>query len=642
MFCEMKHTKKWLLSAVAVLLILAVGAGVYFTADREEQVFNNSGISLLSDTYAEGKGNFHFDQVTRIFALTDKADSEVAEMASFLSTQLAAAELPAKEPLSVVYGQEKQIAQGDIVLCLSAEPMDAEAYTLNVEKSRITLTAGDKRGFMYGSYMLIKLLRANDSMVLGACTLTEAPESAERVVMLDCGRKYYTKDWICNFIRQCSYMGYNGIELRFSEDQGTRFDIWDEEYYKNNVNGNDFSWICGGYVGSWVKDSYRKYADKNKYLKASEIHEIMETAAAYGMDVIPAFNGPGHCQYLCRAFTYGGLSVNYNYGGKTYRFNAVTQDGQILSTITELREQYPNTDFSSILAGNHITLDVTNPYARAFILAVVEDYGRFFQQYGCEVIHIGGDEVRLHTNGYGSVDWTDYVQEGYSKYDTCVDYINEETAMLKAMGYRVRAYNDFMDYVSDDPDYDQHVFYDEDIELSYWICDYDLETVQPVTHWLGKRKIYNCLQNYTYYSLTENDLGQDGRDEKTHHWDFYYSTEDRIYEYWNPTVFQWPEDPGEGWVVEPEQVSGGYFLIWCDNAAQSTQDQIWLGVDDTGKYNVIDRMWSNTAKMWTYELNSRMSFEDYCNIRDTFGCFPGYTAPSEAVELPQAAAPVAA
>ena len=35
-------------------------------------------------------------------------------------------------------------------------------------------------------------------------------------------------------------------------------------------------------------------------------------------------------------------------------------------------------------------------------------------------------------------------------------------------------------------------------------------------------------------------------------------------------------------------------------------------------------------------------YEDYCNIRDTFGCFPGYTAPSEAVELPQAAAPVAA
>ena len=391
------------------------------------------------------------------------------------------------------------------------------------------------------------------------------------------------------------------------------------------MNGNDFSWLCGGYVGSWVKDEYQDYEDKSKYLEASEIHEIMMVAQEYNMNVIPAFNSPGHCQYLCRAYgTKAARSLRFTYNGTVYAFAGIMEENGELLGGSALWDVYPNADYDYIFTGNHITLDVTNPYGRAFILAVVEDYGRFFKQYGCEVIHIGGDEVRLHTNGYGSVDWTDYVQEGYSKYDTCIDYINEETAMLKAMGYRVRCYNDFMDYVSDDPDYDQHIAYDPDLELSYWIGNYDLETAAPLDHWLGQRKIYNCIQNYCYYALTENNLKQDGRDVDTHEWDFYYSTEDRIYEYWNPTVFCWPEDPGEGWIVEPEQVSGGYFLIWCDNAAQSTEEEIWNGIDETGKYNLIDRMWSNISKMWNYDLNDSLSFEDFCTLRDSLGYFPGY------------------
>ena len=277
---------------------------------------------------------------------------------------------------------------------------------------------------------------------------------------------------------------------------------------------------------------------------------------------------------------------------------------------------------------------MTNPYGRAFILAIVEDYARFFKQYGCETFHIGGDEVRLHTNGYGSVDWADYVQEGYSKYDTCVDYINEQTGMLKELGYKVRAFSDFIDYVSDDPDYDQHIEFDPDIEISYWIENYELETAPPVSHFLGKRTVYNCLQNYCYYSLTMTASGEDGRDPETKNWGFYYSMEDRIYDYWNPTVFQWPEHPGQGTIADPEQVAGGYFLIWCDNAAQSTESEMWYGIDETGKYNMIDRMWSNIIKMCNYDVNDVLTYEEYAALRELFGYFPGYTQCSAETILP--------
>ncbi len=624
---------------LAFILILATVMGMFCgcgttpetePVETEPEIYENQkGLHLLTDTYVEAAGSFTLTTNSRIFVLATDTAEPILEWAPFLAQQFAGAELPSATPMVIAYGTPEQSGAGDIVLAVEPS-LGEEAYEIRVDADRIYVTGGGERGLMYGVFMVIKAFRANGGLTLGACTLADAPDAAERVVMVDCGRKYYTKDWICNFIRQSAYMGYNAIELRFSEDQGTRFDIWDPEYYKTNVNGNDFSWLCGGYVGSWVKNIYHDYEDKNKYLRAWEIHEIMMVAQEYNMDVIPAFNGPGHCQYLCRAYGNNAtLSLKFYYGGKTYYYRGIVDENNKLLTGSALLEEYPHATFNGILSGNHITLDVTNPFGRAFILAVVEDYGRFFKQYGCEVIHIGGDEVRLHTNGYGSVDWTDYVQPGYSKYDTCIDYINEETAMLKEMGYRVRAYNDFMDYVSDDPDYDQHIEYDPDIELSYWIANYDLETAAPLDHWLGQRKIYNCMQNYCYYSLTENDLGQDGRSEKTHHWDFYYSTEDRIYEYWNPTVFQWPEDPGEGWVVEPEQIAGGYFLIWCDNAAQSTEEEIWNGIDENGTYNVIDRMWSNISKMWNYDLNETLSFEDFCALRDSLGYFPGYKGCSE-------------
>ena len=594
-----------------------------------EQMENPQALSALVDHYEAGEGSFTLGEGTRLFAVTQEAEGELAEFAAFSLRQLEAAQLLPIGSTILTYGSKESSLPGDLLLCLEPS-LGAEAYELTVKDEQLSISGGDTRGLMYGVFMLIKVLRANGSSTIGGCTLSDAPDAGERVVMVDCGRKYYTKDWICNYIRQSAFMGYNAIELRFSEDQGTRFDIWDPEYYTTNVNGNDFSWLCGGYVGSWVKEIYHDYEDQRKYLRARELHEIMEVAAEYQMDVIPALNGPGHCQYLCRAYGNNAtLSLKFTYKGKTYNYRGIWDENNKLLAGAELLEQYPHAAFSGILSGNHITLDVTNPYGRAFILAVVEDYARFFKQYGCDTFHIGGDEVRLHTNGYGSVDWTDYVQPGYSKYDTCIDYINEETAMLKELGYTVRAYNDFMDYVSDEADYDQHLQYDPDIELTYWIADYDLETVAPIDHWLGERTIYNCLQNYCYYALAENDLGKDGRDEKTKHWDFYYSTEDRIYNNWNPTVFQWPEDPGKGCIVQPEQVAGGYFLIWCDNAAQSTEEEIWNGIDENGKYNVIDRMWSNISKMWNYDLNDSLSFEDFCTIRDSFGFFPGYNGCSQ-------------
>lgn len=649
--------KKTPLILLAVVLLAALGAGVFFGLGFYEKAGfatteNNAALASLCATYQAGKGTFTLGEDSRIFAVAytgqsgqagakstegTALDAATVHAASFMAGQLAAAgygELP------VVYGAREDARPGDLVV--QTEDMPAEQYTITVTRRNLVLCAGDEIGLRNGLYQLIRFFRANGGPFMGGCTLTCAPEAGERGVMIDCGRKYFTPEYMKNLIRQMAFMGYNTLELHFSDDQGTRIDIWDEEYFHDNRNGNDFSWLAGGYVGSWIKTAYQKYPDKDKYWTAAELDDIMKTAAEYRIQVIPSMDSPGHCQYLCREYANNfTLSSEFYYDGKTYSFSGIYENGTFTSYMDLWREN-PNTKFNEIFAGNHITLDVTNPYGRAFILAVIEDYARFFRQYGCTVFHIGGDEVRLHTNGYGSVNWEDYVQEGYSKYDTCVDYLNEETAMLKELGYEVRAFSDFVDYVSEEEDYAQHIQLDGDVQLSYWIGDYDLETARPVSHFLGQRKLLNCLQNYCYYSLTESAEGKDGRDPDTRDWDFYYSTEDRIYNHWNPTVFTWEEKPGKGTVADPAQVAGGYFLIWCDNAAMSTEEQMWKGVDETGKYNFIDRMWSNITKMWVYDANERLSYEDFAALRECFGYFPGYVDCSQSPALPVVPKPVPA
>ena len=96
-------------------------------------------------------------------------------------------------------------------------------------------------GLLYGANMLQKYFRAKGSKTLSGFIASDAPDTKERTVMLDCARKYYTKEWICNFIREISWMGYNTIELHFSEDGGFRMDFWDDKYYTDNyIPANDF------------------------------------------------------------------------------------------------------------------------------------------------------------------------------------------------------------------------------------------------------------------------------------------------------------------------------------------------------------------------------------------------------------------
>ena len=626
---------------------------------------NDAYLQKLPDSYTAGSGAFTIQASTRFFLVSNtEPTAEMAEFAQFISQQFAGANLPSNTTLPIVWGPANYAKTGDIILQIdySAAGNAAESYKITANSNNIKIIGADKRGLMYGAFMVIKTLRANNSKTFAGCTIQDTPDAAERTVLLDCGRKYFTAEWIKNYIREMAYMGYNTLDFHFAEDQGFRIDIWDEEYF-TSPNGNDFSWVSGGMVGSWVNSAYQDYADERKYLTAKEVVEILEVAKQYQIDVIPSYDTPMHCQYLRRMWEarVGGtvateisdyyvkdIYTSFNYNGNKYSRDGITN----LSTGKTTGYNTTYDSFTSISSKNDSgakptkTIDVTNAVGRNLMLAITEDFAAFFAQYGCTKFNICADEVAF----FAKDGWDTYAQNvlkisGGTKYDTLVHYINELTDMVQGYGYSVRAFCDFIDRNGGyDTDFmasskaesgwfTTSLSFDPELEIIYWELPYTNTGVRDVTHFIAQGdKIYNAVENYNYYVLALYQSKYDDRGGYRFNWA--HISAENVWNLWNPTVFSFPDKTT--CVVDAEDVDGGYFLIWSDYGAMSTESQIWNGIDSNGKYNVIERMWSNVTKMWNYDVNSKLSYSNFATLRNKLGHYPGYTSCTSKTTLPAA------
>lgn len=599
---------------------------------------------MLTDFWNVSADTFVLTGQSRLFVIADaEPDGNLLQTVQLLQRQFAADGLPSSDPMPLVWGQERWAAKGDIVIDLNvSSKIGAEGYRLEVT-DQAKVIASDVDGLLYGGNHLLKLLRIADSHSLQGFICEDIPDTAQRVVSLDCGRKYYSKNWICNFIRELSWMGYNTLELHFSDDSGFRLDLWDEEFYTDTYRPvNDFSWICGSNYTSWTLDAYKNDPDQGKYLTTEEVIEILETAKEYHIDVIPAFDSPSHLDYLTWSYEQHYKSdPNYSfystYDNTTYYAEDV--DGIINYTNSsgwKTPLQWPY----------YSAMNVVSDHAKAFIFELYQDIADFFRTYaGSSDFSIGADEVNLNTNNLAS---------GYSftwGFPEFVEYINELNALLNQKGYTMRMYNDFVGSTTHQAS--EYNFADN-IEILYWDSPFEPNTgrtsnhTEPVSYFVEQgAKLYNCIQTNTYYTLRITADGSDARSVDNRQWTFYHANEEDIYHEWYPANFNEHGDYSDITEDVPaENLGGAYFLIWCDYACVNTEVQIWNGCYDTTMkntgefYSLRDRMWSNITKMWNCDINETVPFDVFTRVRDGYGDFPGCgkgtNACSEKTDLPPA------
>lgn len=632
--------------SIILALMIVLNHAVYAFA------VETSDLGRLLDSYDTDtqRGTFTLRNSSRFYIVSDtEPTGSLLQTVQLVQRQFAADKRPSAEVLPIVWGPADWAKDGDIVVHLnSSSGIGADGYQLDVS-SAAKVTASDTDGLLYGLNMLHKYFRTAGSNTLSGFTAADTPDTKERTVMLDCARKYLTKDWICNFIKEMSWMGYNTLELHFSEDGGFRADFWDPAYYTGSFRPeNDFSWICGSHIQSWVKDPYRDDPDADKYLTTAELVEILNTAKQYHIAVIPSFDSPAHMDYLTWKFEQNyksNSSYSFTYNGDTYTASSV--NGCINYT--------GRTGDSSPTWPYYTTIAITQSVAKAFVFQLYSDIADFFKEYaGSTDFSIGADEVNL-SSSY-SPNWS---------YSDFPGYVNELNQMLNKKGYTCRMFNDFIGSTTYNQSGTNCVYdFDDNIEIMYWNSDFNPNTgnfTEDIWHvkffWDssygdGGRTLYNCIQTNCYYVLrvvapnAGTYANMDARDPSNKNWTFYHSTEEDIYNEWYPADISekgaYAEDAQD---VPDAYLGGGYFLIWNDYAAVSTQNEMWLGAKDghnSNVYYLLDRMWSNIIKMWNSDVNSTVSFNNFKTVRNSLGYFPGYTSPSSAASLPDATAPTKA
>ncbi len=533
------------------------------------------------------------------------SDPKMQEQIRLFAAELAE-KVTGKVPV-IRYDRAENAGVGDILLCLDAAlSIPAEGYRISVSDGCVTVSASDADGLFYGCRDILRQL-----LVSGNVTAKEeVPEAAERGLSLDCGRKYYTVDWIKQMIRELSWANMNTLVLHFSEEMGF------------GIESRLYPWLAGrdGTLGTQAEA-----VTDSRVLTYEEITEIVNYAALYHVDIIPSLDSPGHVNYLVKKFNEqcADRDFSFTYHGKVYTAKA----GSVIGNYFHYNGQ------TAIVQGTRnkaysLGIDISNEVAVAFVQSLIEEYAILFRSLGCTEFDIGGDELL----GWGnSIDWRvpkwqqldhwkAYAQnrakaEGRANYadavayDAFMYYMNDLYDLVTGLGYTsVRMWNDDA-LRSADTGWKHVVELNKNIDIWFWTTG--ANTVKDYLN--AGYEVYNILCDYNYYALTFNYFS--GNREL-----FVKASPETIYNEWNPYIFD-PADNSSA-VTNTERgnpaVLGSSFAIWCDHPDLKTEAEVMT--------EVLPMLRAHAAKAWDADANTVRSYADFVKNQALSGSAPDASA----------------
>lgn len=536
---------------------------------------------------------------------TKDSDIENADLKA--QVQLFVQEMQAKgitdSTLEITYGEQKYAGDHDIVLLLdSALGIAAEGYQISISGGRLWVKASDADGLFYGCRFVEQALLAGTGFGK-ANGVTVKPDYPERAFFLDCGRKYYSPEWIKDMIREISWSNMNAIYLHFSEEMGFR------------LESKTYPWLAGGDNTLCIGGaSYGVAADNGKYITQDEMREIAEFAKLYHVEIIPSLDSPGHMNYAVKKYNakYGTDIGNYfHYNGKT----AIVQGSG------------PEAAQKNYSRG----IDISNKEAVTFAKNLYAEYAAFFKELGCTKFDIGGDELLGWGASLASVSkwkqldhWKAYAQQrsGNSKavaYDAFMYYMNDIYDLVKSYGYTsIRMWNDDA-LRSADTGWSKVVTLNPGMEIQYWTPDANSSNNKIWTYLNAGYKAYNFLNDYNYYVLGQAHDGSG----------YAGITPQRIYENWAPNIFTPYGKDGSNTAIGNTNVKGSAFCVWCDKPSTESASTVKAGI--------LPCLRMSGAKAWDADLNDTISYSRAQQLLNMIGNAPAnlpaapeikrYTAP---------------
>ena len=276
------------------------------------------------------------------------------------------------------------------------------------------------------------------------------------IVMLDCGRKYFSVDSIKQIIDNAAAAGFNNVMLAVGND-GMRFLLDDMSL---TVNGTPYSSEKVAAAIHTGNEAYYNFTTDE--LTESEMDEIIAYAKTKGLGIIPVINTPGHMDAI--------LDAAEALTGKTCSYN-----------------------------GSGRTIDVTNTTAVAFTQALLQKYITYFAGKGCKYFNMGADEYANDKFTSGSMGFGNLQSAG--KYSYYVEYVNAVAGLIKAAKMTPMAFNDGI-YFNNNT---SSGTFDTDIVICYWSNGWDGYTPMPASDLASKGfKMVNTHGDY-YWVLGKSN-----------------------------------------------------------------------------------------------------------------------------------------
>lgn len=282
-------------------------------------------------------------------------------------------------------------------------------------------------------------------------------DNYSRILHLDCGRKYFSKNWIIALLHEMQDAGYNQLELAFGND-GLRFLLNDMTFVANETTYDHATIVQKVEAGNELQNS----SNDSRWLTETEMNEIIATANGLGIEIVPLLNLPGHA-----------------------------------NTILDIADDTLNA------SGSNNTLDVANSEAaRNFGMAIFEKYLEYFNGKGCHYFCFGADEYANDAGTPFSFSRLNTVQ-----YANFASFINTLSEKIDAKGMTPRAFNDGLYYNRGEWDMNTSVNNNiPKIQCCYWSSgwgDYPVASASTIAN--KGHKMINTHGDWYYVTKTDKN-----------------------------------------------------------------------------------------------------------------------------------------
>ena len=194
------------------------------------------------------------------------------------------AEIMAKD-LKDMFGWNYQVTSGkpknhSIYLSVKKSPssLGEESYELDI-RNHVTIEASTVKGVFWGTRTLLQMIH-NQPFGLMKGKALDYPQYAHRGLMIDVARKFFTMDYLQDYVKILSFYKMNELQIHLNDNGFVEFfdNDWNKTYAAFRLESDRFPGLTSK-DGSYTKEEFRNF---------------QQMAARYGINIIPEIDVPAH------------------------------------------------------------------------------------------------------------------------------------------------------------------------------------------------------------------------------------------------------------------------------------------------------------------------------------------------------------